>query len=204
MVCRSLQACAAEESRLLDAFLARGAWLEPTLTTEALVLHDDWYRGRPENRLALELWGESYDQVRSGFPTFTGSDLRLARLGYIRMQRFVRRFHEAGGRVIAGSDVLPWPTARLHEELRLLVDAGLSPMAALQAATRNAAGALGWEMRTGTIEPGREADLVLLDRNPLEDITNTKRIRAVFRAGRVFNRAALDSILAMPRTARRR
>ena len=77
-------------------------------------------------------------------------------------------------------------------------------MAALQAATRNAAGALGWEARTGTIEPGREADLVLLDRNPLEDITNTKRIRAVFRAGRVFNRAALDSILAMPCTARSR
>lgn len=63
------------------------------------------------------------------------------------MQTFVRRIQEAGGLVLAGTDNLPWPAAGVHEELRLLVDAGLSPLAALQAATRNAARALGWEQR---------------------------------------------------------
>jgi hypothetical protein len=191
-----LDASPAEESQLLDAFLARGAWLEPNLTVDAFVLHDEWYRDRPENRL-LPAWYEmSYDQLRAGYPNFTGSDLELARHGFIRAQAFVRRFHEAGGLVLAGTDELPWPGAGLHEELRLLVDAGLTPLAALQAATRNAARALGWEARTGTITVGREADLVLLDGNPLEDITNTRRIRAVVRAGRVLDRAALDSLLA--------
>jgi imidazolonepropionase-like amidohydrolase len=199
-----VDASAAEELQLLHAFLAAGAWLEPTLTAEAFVLHDDWYRDRPENRLLAQLWGQSYDQARSGFPAFTGADLELARQGFSRMQAFVRRFEEAGGLVLTGTDMLPWPAAGLHEELRLLVDAGLSPLAALQAATRNAAQALGWEGLTGTIEIGREADLVLLDGNPLEDITNTRQIRAVVRAGRVLSRATLDSLVAAADTAQRR
>jgi len=98
--------------------------------------------------------------------------------------------------VITGSDMLPWPAAGVHEELRLLVDAGLSPLAALQAATRNPARALGWDAVTGTVEVGKEADLLLLDANPLMDITNTKRIHAVVRAGRVIHRATLDSMVA--------
>lgn len=189
-----LDASAAEESQLLDAFLSSGAWLEPTLTADAFVLHDEWYRNRPENRLLSDLWGMSYEQLRSGFPAFTGSDLELGRQGFQRMEAFLRRFHEAGGVVLAGTDMLPWPTVGLHEELRLLVHAGLSPLAALQAATRDNARALGWEARTGTIAIGRDADLLLLDGNPLEDISNTKRIRVVVRAGRVLDRAALDSL----------
>lgn len=106
--------------------------------------------------------------------------------------------------VIAGTDMLPWPTAGIHEELSLLVDAGLSPLAALQAATRNAARALGWEAHTGTITIGRDADLVLLDGNPLDNITNTTRIRAVVRAGRVLDRVALDSLLATADTTHSR
>lgn len=193
-----VDATPADESRLIDALLASGAWLEPTLTADAFVVHDDWYRDRPGNRVITQVWGQSYQQSRDGFPTFAGPDMELARQGFSRMQAFVRRFHEAGGVVVTGSDMLPVPIGGVHEELRLLVDAGLSPMAALQAATRNAAQVLGWKNRTGTIVVGRDADLVLLDGNPLENISNTKRIRSVIRRGRSLNRAVLDSLLASP------
>ena len=112
------------------------------------------------------------------------------------MQAFVRRFQATGGMVLAGTDMLPWPGAGLHEELRLLAEAGLSPLAALQTATGNAARALGWDGHTGSIAIGLDADLVLLDANPLQDITNTTRIWAVVRAGHLLDRASLDRLLA--------
>lgn len=183
-------ATAVEEERLRRGMIDAHAWLEPNFAADAFLLHDEWYRGRAESRFIEG----SYDSLRMGFPKYAEGDLALALEGVERMQRFVRRFQDAGGVVLAGTDMLPWPGAGLHEELRLLVTAGLSPIEALQAATRNAARVLGWETRTGTIAVGLDADLVLLDANPLEDITNTTRIRAVVRAGRVLERAALDSL----------
>jgi len=182
-----------EEDRLLKALLEHGVWLEPTFTADAFTLYDEWYRGRPEARF---LWWTSPDSARAGLPVFGRGDLALARRGFTRMQRFVRRFQESGGTVLAGSDMFPWPGAGIHEELRLLVLAGLTPMAALQAATRNAARALGWEGKTGTVVAGLDADLVVLDADPLRDITNTTKIWKVVRAGRVLDRAALDTLLA--------
>lgn len=88
------------------------------------------------------------------------------------------------------------PGFALHYELAALVDAGLTPMQSLQAGTRNAAEAAGQLPRAGTIEPGKRADLVLLDADPLRDIANTRRIRAVVTRGRLLSRAALDSLLA--------
>jgi cytosine/adenosine deaminase-related metal-dependent hydrolase len=73
-----------------------------------------------------------------------------------------------------------------------------------KAATWNPARALGWSERTGTIAVGLDADLVLLDANPLDDIMNTARIRAVVRAGRLLNRTTLDSLLAARDTSRGR
>jgi hypothetical protein len=183
-------ASAAEEERLLRRMLDTHTWLEPTLTADAFVLHDEWYRGRAE----LRFLSIAYDSLRMGFPAFEGGDLALARQAFERMQRFVQRFQQGGGLLLAGTDMLPWPGAGLHEELRLLVLAGLSPMQALQAATRNAARALGWERKTGTIAAGLDADLVLLDADPLRDISNTTKIWKVVRAGRVLDRAALDSM----------
>jgi len=78
----------------------------------------------------------------------------------------------------------------------LLVDAGLSPLAALQAATRNAAEFMGQLDRRGTIEAGKTADLVLLDKNPLVDIHNTRAIQAVVLGGKLYPRLALDAMLA--------
>jgi imidazolonepropionase-like amidohydrolase len=83
----------------------------------------------------------------------------------------------------------------LHDELKLLVSAGFSPLEALQATTLNPARYLGREKDLGTIETGKVADLVLLDANPLDDISNTRKIRAVILDGRYLNREMLDAML---------
>jgi imidazolonepropionase-like amidohydrolase len=84
----------------------------------------------------------------------------------------------------------------LHRELELLVSAGLTPMQALKSATRNPATYLGELKSTGTIEIGKSADLVLLDADPLADISNTRRIRAVMGGGALHMREDLDRMLA--------
>ncbi len=88
-----------------------------------------------------------------------------------------------------------FPGFSLHDELGLLVEAGLTPMEALQAATSGPAEYFGTREAIGTIEPGRAADLVLLEANPLADIRHTKRIAAVIAAGRLIDRSGLEAIL---------
>ncbi|MEX0734351.1 MAG: amidohydrolase family protein [Steroidobacteraceae bacterium] len=111
----------------------------------------------------------------------------------------VRLFNEAGIMLLAATDVgVPFqvPGISLHVELERLVEAGLTPLAALQAATLNPALILGMTDSLGTIEPGKLADLVLLDANPLEDIRNTQKIRAVVANGQLYGRDELDRLLA--------
>ena len=111
----------------------------------------------------------------------------------------VRLLNEAGVTLLAATDVgIPTlvPGLSLHEELVLLVEAGLTPMQALRAATLNPARVLGLADSLGTIEVGKLADLILLDANPLTDIANTQRIRAVVFNGRLYRRADLDRLLA--------
>lgn len=103
-------------------------------------------------------------------------------------KQVVREMHLAGVPLLAGSDAgtnALVPGESLHEELELLVEAGLTPMEALQAATSKAAEFLGLAKRAGTVQKGKWADLVLLDGNPLEDIRNTRKIAAVLSRGRV-------------------
>jgi imidazolonepropionase-like amidohydrolase len=89
----------------------------------------------------------------------------------------------------------------VHEELVLLVSAGLTPLEALRTATLNPARALGREADLGTVAKGKLADLVLLDADPLADIGATSQIRAVVLNGRLFTRAQLDQLLASAETA---
>ena len=106
----------------------------------------------------------------------------------------VAAMHKAGVKVMAGSDFSDWalvPGVDLHNELALLVEAGLSPMEALQAATSVPAAFLGRANELGTIEVGKRADLVLLDMDPLQNISHTRKIRAVIVGGKYVDVARL-------------
>ena len=100
----------------------------------------------------------------------------------------VKTLHDAGVLVGFGTDSGATPT-RLpgwaeHRELQLLVEAGLSPMVAIQCATRNAAEVLGDLKNRGTLEPGKRADFLVLDADPLADIRNTTRLASVYHGGK--------------------
>ncbi len=110
----------------------------------------------------------------------------------------------AGVKLLAGTDMpqaFVYPGFSLHEELELLVRSGLTPLEALRAATYNPAEFLGALDSLGTVTPGKLADLVLLDADPLSDIRNTRRISAVIANGRVFDRAARARLLKRVETA---
>jgi imidazolonepropionase-like amidohydrolase len=101
--------------------------------------------------------------------------------------------------LLAGTDTPGWgvfPGYSLHEELALLVAAGLSPLQALQAATIHPARFMGMDSDLGSAQAGKLADLVLLDANPLDDIHNTTQIEAVVQNGKLFTRSDLDAMLA--------
>jgi hypothetical protein len=115
--------------------------------------------------------------------------------------------HKAGVGLLAGSDApraFVYPGFSIHEELALLVRAGLTPLEALRTATYNPANYLGSLDSLGTIGEGKLADLVLLDADPLEDIRNTTRISAVIADGRVFDSAARAALLNHVATALKR
>jgi hypothetical protein len=111
----------------------------------------------------------------------------------------VGAMHRAGVPFMAGTDVNAaylFPGFSLHDELALFVQAGFTPMAALQTATRNPAAFLGELNSQGTVERGKTANLVLLEANPLEDIHNSRRINAVVLNGRYLSKEALQKMLA--------
>jgi imidazolonepropionase-like amidohydrolase len=124
-------------------------------------------------------------------------------------QDFVRMMHRRGVSMLAGTDWTRWTLdegTSLHEELALLVGAGLTPLEALQAATLNPARFMHGTDSLGTIARGKLADLVLLDADPLVDIHNTTEIRAVVANGRYFDAPALATLRASssPAELRRR
>ena len=100
-----------------------------------------------------------------------------------------------------GTDVWQLPDG-VHRELEDLVSAGLTPLAAIRAATGDAARIVGAERDLGTIEEGKLADLVILDRDPSADIRNTRSIRSVIKDGRIVDRAALRARYVASRVGR--
>lgn len=193
-------------SALAEEFIHNGTWQVPTL----IMLRNVAY-GTPARNFAgdprLQLVPA---KLLASWRTHREESLRAASPGAIaarkallaRSTEVVRKMNAAGVRLLAGTDAAApfvFPGSSLHEELALLVDAGLTPMQALQAATRSPAEFLGKLDTQGTISVGKSADLILLDANPLENIHNTQRIRAVIVQGHVLGRSALDQLLASVR-----
>ena len=114
--------------------------------------------------------------------------------------RIMAKFVQMGGIVGAGSDssmdLYPYaPGISLHQELQSFVEGGMTPLQALRTATTNAAMILGWENRFGSIEIGKQADIVALDSNPLVDIASVGRIHTVIKGGEVFPIDDLNALL---------
>src|SRR5271163_1495763 len=187
---------------LIEKFIRNQTWQVPTLillkkdafpTPDSDPSHDERRKYIP--RHFLEGW-EKGTKARDKGTTSAEFALRKALLS--KSFQFVGIMQAAGVRIMAGTDsAAPYvfPGSSLHDELALLVQAGLTPMQALQSATKNPAEFLGKLETQGTIEPGKFADLVLLDANPLEDIHNTQKIRAVLVRGKLLDRNALDQLM---------
>ena len=119
--------------------------------------------------------------------------------------RVADELHRAGVPFLAGTDSgglsYTYYGFSLHAELAFLVQAGFTPMEALQAATLQPAQFLGLADQIGTVTAGKQADLLLLEANPLDDIRNTEKIRAVVVRGRYLDRAALNELLTRARSS---
>ncbi|MGH9900871.1 MAG: amidohydrolase family protein, partial [Pyrinomonadaceae bacterium] len=167
-----------------------GVYTCPTLTffkfTFAVEPNEDEIRRRPDYRFFSPKLRESRHGVLQRYWASPPSVERRQRYVSVR-NRLVKGIHEAGGKIMAGSDtpelflLYGWS---LHRELRSLVEAGLSPYAALEAATRTPAEFLKGLDRFGTVGRGKRADLVLLEADPLEDISNTEKRAGVMVGGR--------------------
>ena len=153
----------------------------------------------------LAAWNAAWDPKNTFFLrdlTPAGYDALNTRVRALlaRHQELVGDMHRAGVAFLAGTDANGWnpvlPGFGLHEELALLVESGLTPMEALQCATRNPALYFGRLAETGTLETGKLADLVLLNADPLRDIHNTQKVEAVVMRGRYYSRLDLDVMLA--------
>jgi imidazolonepropionase-like amidohydrolase len=183
-----------EKARALYARIAEnGTWQCPTLTVlrNIALIPDEAIVDDPNLKYMPPTVRSMWDPKR----VFRWTSKK----GYEKALEIVGEMHEAGVRFLAGTDVLNpycFPGFSLHGELELLVEAGLSPLEALQAATLNPAEFLGKRDIFGTVAAGKTADLVLLDANPLEDISNTRKIHAVVTAGRLLSRHDLDKMLS--------
>lgn len=174
---------------------AAGQWLTPTAAiryTPPLVARDSSLLSAPDVAPFLA------PQYRQFYPADSaaraGAVTQMASVA--RLWRSVRSYHDDGVRIVAGTDnVFP---LGMHHELDALVQSGLTPMQAIVAATGDAARALG-SPEVGIVEPGRWADLLILNANPLDDIVNTRNIRAVIQGGRVVDREAVRALAATAR-----
>ncbi len=190
---------------LFAQFVKKRTWQCPTLTLLRAQIDDPLPANDPRlkylSREVRAKWDDGY--YKNVPPGPRAAIVKLSRLQFDESVRIVGLMYRAGVPILAGTDTMNpqcFPGFGIHDELALLVDAGLSPLAALQAATRNAADFVGQLDRRGTIEVGKIADLVLLDRDPLADIHNTRSIQAVVLSGKLYPHAALDAMLAKAQT----
>jgi hypothetical protein len=189
-------------SALFALFVKNSTWQCPTLTVlrSDSFLDDNNFTNDPRLKYMTEAERESWELKNNPFASSnTAEDWAIEKKVYHKDLEIVGAMRRAGVELLAGTDVLNpfcFPGFSLHDELGLLVEAGLTPMEALQAATYNPAKFLGLTDSLGTIDTGKIADLVLLEADPLEDIGNTKKITAVVIGGKYFPKPSLDEMLA--------
>ena len=186
---------------LFAKFAENGTWFCPTLIeyrnfafeTDTSVLDD------PRQKYLAPATKEYIEKFFPAPPRNTPVEQYAGRRAlFQRLLGLVGEMQRAGVGILAGTDPPArgvFPGFSLHDELALLVQAGLTPMEALQAATRNPAKFFGKVDSFGTVERGKIADLVLLEANPLENIQNTRKIAAVVFGGKLIPKLELQKVL---------
>jgi imidazolonepropionase-like amidohydrolase len=195
------EADSAVAEKWFAVFKKNQTWQCPTLIMRHnyALLNDSSFASDPRLKYVKPGWKERWLRMTKEAERWPQGEA-AKRMETIRKEdALVGKMQKAGIGILAGTDdanPYVFPGFSLHDELTLLVKAGLTPMEALQTATYNPAKFLGLLSSLGSVEKGKYADLVLLDANPLEDISNTKKIVAVIINGRYLQRESLDKILA--------
>src|ERR671916_121163 len=149
-----------EIEEMINALVENGVPVDPTLSIyETMLKGDDGYG-----------ISDSQNNIR-----------------WAKVLQLTKIMHDKGVRILSGSDIPNFgltPGASLHNELELLTEAGIKPLEVIEIATNNGAEALGIDNRVGTIQSGKQADMIILTLNPIENISNTKEIEAVIVDGR--------------------
>jgi imidazolonepropionase-like amidohydrolase len=175
---------------MILALRAHRVSVDPTLVAYHTKFwwRDSIYQRDPGVALVTEVL-ENWRVIGMHTKDWTAEEFDRAQAAWPKMLALVARMQRESVHLTTGSDLAsPWviPGVALHQELALLVSAGIAPAEVLRMATRNGADALGLLGESGTVEAGKRADLVVLDADPLRDIRNTRRIRYVVLGGRIF------------------
>ncbi len=183
------------DDTLINAMKQKGVFYIPTLTLDE---YNIAYAGKPEwlddiffkTSLEANVW----DRLASAsFREKQQKDATLPRkkAAFETAMRNVKKLHSAGIKIVLGTDSGAQPVRAQgfseHLELQLLTEAGLSPLEALTAASRNAAEMLGIDKQCGTLEKGKKADLIVLNGDPLQDIRQTRRLDGIWKNGKRIN-----------------
>jgi imidazolonepropionase-like amidohydrolase len=178
-------------TELFERFRRNATWQCPTL--QSWLMFNGNYAGDSRAKYLAPTMKTFWDFLLREHPP---ADIRYFQQYGRNLIKLVGVMQKQGVQILPGTDDYRYLGFNLHDELALFVEAGLTPMEALQTATRNPAMFFGMEKDLGTIEKGKMADLVLLDANPLDDIHNSQKIAAVVLGGRFLSRLDLDRMLA--------
>jgi imidazolonepropionase-like amidohydrolase len=174
----------------------RDIFLVPTLSLYAPMVSDRWIRpdAIEDSFLNSGVASQTLESLREYQSPIAAMPDDMRAGIWSQVLASIAAAHDAGVSIVLGTDTnnpFVFPGYSVHLELELLVEAGLSPMDALVAATRRPAEMLGKENQFGTIEPGKRADLLILSANPIDDIRNTRTLELVVHNGEVIGRSSL-------------
>jgi imidazolonepropionase-like amidohydrolase len=172
-------------AQVVRAFVAKKAFLDPTLALFDLMHHTEEESAKHEPGLA-----KVPRELRSMFESPRPEEVAERAAMFDRFLAFVGELHKRGVPIVAGTDIAV-PGHSLHRELELYVQAGFTPMEAIQAATIVPARIMRLDKEMGTVEAGKHADLVVLGGDPLADIRNVRKVESVIARGKIYEPGAL-------------
>ena len=181
--------------RLVDVMVSNGVTWSPTIATWLRPLSPSAKQFKARERAVLDdpeaeylppvVRAYSFGQYEK-FAGWQPDKMDRVKRGYGKLEDFMRRFVKAGGLIRAGSDPSNgMPAMGVHQELKMYVEAGLSPEQAIASATINVARTYFKEKEVGSIAPGKQADIIVVEGNPLHDVWNTQNVKTVVLGGKV-------------------